>query len=557
MFALMLSAALAASPADEVRAAAADIETQPLELRPGTRYLTLYAIPPDARRETLQVAGYTLNALSRTRVISQPVQISPTLVRFHISQFAPRKDEFVAWQAAWEKLAESDPYFHLRTEVLAKDRGTRSAEQVGGFQNLSRLNPRSSILTVTLDGGWTDLTAAARLRASSQSIGAILRADYFVAAATRTPAYYDFAGVPATENEFLKSLGVDRETIDRLRANAGANLLISGVTNKPRRVVWSQGPLGGVYATLDVETVDAARDPIRRPISVEERGSSNEDRVGANIASSKTRSPLLDPHPSSRSSIPAPRPSFSFKFDVSEWFAVAPNGLWRTALFDAAGRRQNTVPDRVAKDTSDPLGDGIVVPLVSCIRCHREAGLRPFADDQTKLLAGRVDLLSNDPNIVQRAAEFYDEPRLQRQMQFDRETYTAAVDRATGLAPAQLADALASVVRHFAYQPIAIDQAAREIGIDSETFRSVLAATHDPVILILLENRAVLRGQWESSFAEAATAARSLTAEAQRRGESMSRAEAQSSLSNQPGESIIQKSSRNSSANSAPLREQK
>src|SRR3954464_3143204 len=117
MFALILSAALAASPADEVRVAAADIETQPLELRPGTRYLTLYAIPPDARRETLQVLGYTLNALSRARAISQPVQISPTLVRFRISQFAARKDEFAAWPAAWKKLAENDPYFHLRPEI--------------------------------------------------------------------------------------------------------------------------------------------------------------------------------------------------------------------------------------------------------------------------------------------------------------------------------------------------------------------------------------------------------------------------------------------------------
>src|SRR6185436_11646045 len=143
--------------------------------------------------------------------------------------------------------------------------------------------PPSAFQTVTLDGGWADLAAGAKLRANTNSIGAILRADYFIAQATTPPAYYDFAGIPSSENEFLKSLGVDREVIDRLRANAGANLIISGVTNKPRRIVWSQGPLGGVYATLDVETVDAAHDPIRRPISAD---------------------------------------GFQLKFDVSEWFAV-------------------------------------------------------------------------------------------------------------------------------------------------------------------------------------------------------------------------------------------
>ena len=39
---------------------------------------------------------------------------------------------------------------------------------------------------------------------------------------------------------------------------------------------------------------------------------------------------------------------------------------------------------------------------------------------------------ATDPRIVQRAAEFYDEPRLQRQMDFDRDTYALAVARATG-----------------------------------------------------------------------------------------------------------------------------
>ncbi len=151
---------------------------------------------------------------------------------------------------------------------------------------------------------------------------------------------------------------------------------------------------------------------------------------------------------------------------------MAPNGLWRTALFNAAGRRQDSVPDKVAKDTSDPAGDGIVVPLVSCIRCHRESGLRPFADDQTRLFAGRVDLYSYDPNLVQRAAEFYDEPRLQRQMQFDRQTYADAVARATGgMQSEQLADSLAEIVRRHAYLPVTLEQAAQEVGLESAAFR--------------------------------------------------------------------------------------
>ncbi len=421
--------------------------------------------------EATRVVSYTLNSLSRTRAIFQPTEITPTLLRFSISNFVADGNEFAAWSAAWEKLVEADPYWHLPTEIAALSGPNDPTHQAPTPARAAQAD-QVSVERVTVDGGWVDLGDAAKLRSLTACAGAILRADDFVARATTSPGYYVFAGIPPTEQEFLKSLGVDAETIDRLRANAGANLIVSGVTQKPRRVIWSQGPLGGVYETLDVQQVDAQRDPIRRPLSV----------GGVNL-----------------------------KFDAGEWFAAAPNGLWRTALYDAQGNRQDSVPDRIAKDTSDPSADGIVVPMISCIRCHTESGLRPFRDDQSRLLStGRVDLRSSDPSVVQRIAEFYDEPRLQRQMEFDRQTYDLAVSRATsGMKPEELAAALARMVRVFAYIPITPNQAARELGVDPAELRNALAPSHDPILLLLLEGRPVLRGQWESSFAEAATLAES------------------------------------------------
>ena len=466
LLAMFAISALAETPASELRAAVADVERLPASVRPGVRYLSLYAIPPERRVEASRVVSYTLNSLSRTRAIFLPTRITPTLLRFSISNFVADSSEFAAWSAAWEKLVESDPYWHLPTEIATSSGPNAPTHRAPAPAKAAKFE------RVTVDGGWVGLEDAAKLRALTASAGALLRADDFVARSTTSPAYYAFADIPATEQEFLKSLGVDSETIDRLRANAGANLIISGVTQKPRRVIWSQGPLGGVYETLDVQQVDAERDPIRRPLSI----------GGANL-----------------------------KFDAGEWFAAAPNGLWRTALYDAQGNRQDSVPDKIAKDTSDPLADGIVVPMISCIRCHTESGLRPFRDDQSRLLAtGRVDLRSGDPSVVQRIAEFYDEPRLQRQMEFDRQTYELAVSRATGgLKPEELATALARTVRQFAYLPLTSAQAAQELGLNAADLRSALAASHDPIVLLLLEGRPVLRGQWESSFAEAATLAES------------------------------------------------
>jgi hypothetical protein len=529
MLALALSAALI-TPASELRAAALDIQSVAPQLRPTTRYLTLYNIDDADRPSALQVTSYILNALSRARSITPPELVTPTLIRFNLSQYAPDPDDLTAWLAAWEQLATTDPYFHFQTEVLAKP------------DTKQRLADRGQQTTrVTTDAPWLDLTAAASLRAATASTGAILRADYFIIAATQPPAYYQFAGIPDTEVDFLKSLGVDRDVIQRLRADVGANLITSGVTGKPRRIVWSQGPLGGVYSTLDVQQIDATRDPLRRPITVIENHPATDKRTASPASSLKPQASSL-----------------SFKYDVSEWFALAPNGLWRTALYDSAGRRQNSVPDRVAKDTSDPHGDGIIIPLISCIRCHRESGLRPFTDDQQLLMSATapgwlgstegspqrsistagataglprsaspaVSLYSPDPNITRRAAEFYDEPRLQRQVAFDRQTYSAALSRATSLhqaatidlaePPATLtsteaADALAALVRNYAYLPVAPDQAAAEVGLTPDQFRQALTRSHDPIILLLLQNHPVLRDQWTSSFPEAATAATALT----------------------------------------------
>jgi hypothetical protein len=461
------------SPASELAAALADAGQLHAHDRATTRYLSLYSVPADRRDEVSAVAGYTLNALSRSRAIVRPQQITDTLLRFNIEHYTTNKTEAGEWLAAWEEIVEIDPYWHIRTEVISVGNALRGVPGAPiGVSTSSRPTERHrgrSPQTLTVPGGWTNLAAAARLQALTGSAGAVLRADHFVSVASVPPRYYEFAGVAPKEADFLKSLGVDVRRIEQLRANAGANLILSGVTQKPRRIIWQQGPLGGVYSTLDVERVAAERDPIRRPLSAD---------------------------------------GLAFQFDASEWFAMRANGLWLTSLYNRAGQRQDSVPDRIAKDTSDPAADGIIVPLLSCIRCHREDGLRPFRDDQHSLLADGIELRTLRARDAQRAAEFYDEPRLQRQIAFDRETYSRAVARATaGMRPTDLADALARTVREFLYTPVTLEQAARELGADPDTLRRALTNSRDPILLMLRQNRTVLRGQWESSFAEAAVLA--------------------------------------------------
>lgn len=442
---LTARAAFPSDPASEARAALTHAKSLPPQVAAGARFLSLYGIEDGTeRREAAKVLSKTINDLSRSRTIYAPKFLTDSLAVIYLPQYAQK--DYASFASTWDRLAEKDYHFYLRTEVLS------TTAQAGKIISAAKTKQIGTV------GGWTGLPVMAELQAWTQSKYPICDARHFVFNGLDPAFYHDFAGVPPKEEDFVKSLGLQPAVIEDLRANAGANLIQSQVTFKPRRVIWSQGPIGGVYSTLDVIQVDAERDPIRRPVSAS----------GLNL-----------------------------KFDVSEWFALAPNAMWRTALYDAAGKRQDTVPDKVAKDKS---GDGIVYNARSCFTCHVEDGLRPFSDDQSKILANG-EIQSYDPHVTERAKEFYNEPRLQRQMAFDRESHAAAVKEATGgMTPAECSAALDRVLNHYAYQPLSVDQAAWECGVDAREFKAANRIANDPYIISLLNDQTILRDQWGSSF---------------------------------------------------------
>jgi len=429
-----------ATPADEVRAALADIRSNvQVQDRCHTRYLSLYTFEPEARPRAAAIVSFVLNSVSRAATIVLPEPVPGTegrLLRISLARYQLPAD-------AWEAIAAEDPYWHLRTRVADPQNG--------------------KVTEVFTDGGWVPLPEASRLRALSVSGGAVLRADFFVARAATTVDggfYYRLTGIADREAEFFNALGLNVKTIGQLRADEGANLFYSQVTRKVRRLVRRQGPLGGAWQSYDVETSTAERDPIRNP--------------------------------------------FRFTYDAAEHIAAQSNGLHRFALYDARGNRQESVPDRIAKDSSDPHGDGIVAPMISCVRCHVEDGLRPFSNDQRRLLAGDLDLFTEKPRDAERLAAFYDTD-LAKDLRRDREDYADAVAAATGgMASAEVAAALADVYRGYVHQLVTPEQAARELGVDVAAMIGRLSVSDDPVILALCDGIAVQRRQWEASFAQAA-----------------------------------------------------
>lgn len=446
---LMLAAAAGAEgplagPAGELAAALADLEGSVPPGRQGqTRYLTLYALPAEEWLEAEAAVSLVLNSLSRADTIARPEQVSGSggrLLRLSLDDYGLPHD-------GWEAVAADDPYWHLRTIVLAgpADAGT---------------------VEVFTDGGWVGLERAARLRALSASAGAVLRADHFLAKVSTTldgGLYYRLAGVERRERDFLAALGIDLDVIARLRADEGANLIRSQVTFKMRRVVRRGGPLGDAWHTYDVATSTPERDPIRNPLA--------------------------------------------FEYDASEHIAARRNGLHVYALYDRQGVRQDSVPDGVAKDTSDPHGAGIIAPMLSCVRCHVEDGLRPVANDQRRLLSGPVALYAERPRVAQRLAGFYGAD-LDLRLVRAREDLAAAVRAATGGGEwRQSVAALARIYERYVDALVSPQQAARELGIEPSAVGGVMAASHDAALLCLSQGIPIQRKQWESAFAEAAVLA--------------------------------------------------
>lgn len=468
----------ASTPADEVRAAAIDLAGLPAVERPTTRYVTLYNVPATDREATAAAVSYLLNAVSRGPTIVRPaVAAESNLLRFDLRWYGLSAE-------LWESLvSQGEPYFHITTNVVADAGEARNRKRLlntpiaSERQTAVTESPASTVRVpaapvadslavsrVYTDGGWIDLELAATVRSLTGSGGALVRADWFVSRVSVPPFYYRLAGVAETRDGWYADLGIDRDKVVELRANHGANVLRSGVTRHVRRVSRWQGPLGGVWQTYDVSASGPGKDPFRDP-TFDGRG---------------------------------------FQYEASELIAAKANGLHVFALFDAQGRRQDAVPDKIAKDDSDPRGDGIIVPLLSCVRCHVEDGLRPVRNDQRRLLSRGVELYAESPELAQQLAEFYSSPKFDRDLVRDREDYAAAVESATELPPERLAAALAQVYRDYVYELVTPRTAARELGIDINLLPLVLRAADDPVLLALADGLDVQRDQWEASFAQAA-----------------------------------------------------
>lgn len=172
-----------------------------------------------------------------------------------------------------------------------------------------------------------------------------LRADWFVAKASRPPLYHTLLGIPQTLGELLTELGVDREGDFQQNRLMRTGVVKSGVSAENRLVDLHFGTrrAGLVSISYDFNQSSGKGNITRFPLG-----------------------PTFENHPF---------PGQVFEHAGGEIIFRLANGLHGYMLVDEKGGRIDKGPTNIVFDPDQTSGTPEIVNGLSCMHCHREGML--------------------------------------------------------------------------------------------------------------------------------------------------------------------------------------
>lgn len=439
LFVLAAAITFTATAADAVRAALADIQTviagDP-EAGPFIRYVWSQNPSPETHRAVVMALGTSVSHASYP--IRPTVLHEGALYRLDLRILAPKADDLARLIPLWDRMARQDKHFYFDSQQKVK---------VEPFKHTDGLIYQYQWQTVFSFGGHVLPTDISILNTLASTSHPIVRSEQFCITTTSQldgGLYYEFANIRKSPNKdetdlefFLSQFGVDRKTIERLRADRKVGIAVSGVIRRPRGVWIAQGPLGIVAVSEDISAANG--DPKAHPLRT-----------------------LLNP-----------------KVDAFEVIAIRANGFCAFALFNGKGELQDSVPDNVTRDDKITLpGTARLQPAISCIRCHApDEGFRVAQNDVANLRkfaaesGVRFDILGqngkvNDIDELDRLAGLYrgDFTLLER----GRDDYSTAVFRAAAATVEECSLALGGLDNRHLRELVTPLVACRELGIRLE-----------------------------------------------------------------------------------------
>ncbi|MEZ6089770.1 MAG: hypothetical protein R3C05_17425 [Pirellulaceae bacterium] len=174
-----------------------------------------------------------------------------------------------------------------------------------------------------------------------------IRADWFVAKASRAPLYNELLDLPSSLSELEATLGVDVVQNFKTGQSQRAGFVNSGVSTGHRMLERHRARDGYYWKSFDFGTAGLSRDVIRTPLGP--KGHDKEFDL------------------------------FAFEHDGGEIIFSLPNGLQGYMLVDGVGKSIDDAPIEIVRDAQETGGTPQVINAVSCIHCHRH-GIIPFKD---------------------------------------------------------------------------------------------------------------------------------------------------------------------------------
>jgi hypothetical protein len=378
-----------------VRAVLTDLETIPARQRRFARYFTLTNLHnAGLADDELQAARHALtklmNSLSWHPRLAKPkvIDAEKTIYRIDLREFK--------WNArSWERLVAAYPY-----RIAARD---------GEPAALSRK-------FVVATG--TELPC--------------VRADWFVATASRPPLYHDLLELPTTDRSLERLLQVDVPEDIETECVARAGFNGSGVAKNNRLIERHDATYGAYWRSYDFSDKSGRQNLFEHPLG---------PRTGQN----------------------------SFEHAGGEIIFNLPNKLQGYMLVDRNGRRIDKAPVDIVSDPKRP--DRQVETGLSCMSCHIQ-GLIPKADQVRAHVEKNASAFSKDD--AERIKALYPpEARFRELLDNDAARFTKALKK-LGVPTEEPEPIMATTLRY--ETTLGLASAAAEMGLPAAEFARRLSA---------------------------------------------------------------------------------
>ncbi len=419
--------------ADVFAAVLADLETLDRRARRFQRYFTLTHLHnaglSDEELQTYRNAlAKLVNSLSWGSKIVNPVAVDAnrTILRIDLRWFV--------WDATiWNRILQEYPYGVLDDSVSAR------AVAVG--------------------------TAAKQ---------PLLRADWFIATASRAPLYYDVLQLPANLAELEKLIRVDAAENIRQERVTRAGFNGSGISRFNRVLERHDSAQGMYWRTYDFDEPQA----------------NLVDRVNGGLLPDRRNIFAFPLGPGGLAENP-------FQHAGGEAIFALPNGLHAYYLINAVNTRLDKGPLNIVSDPKRP--DRAVEAGVSCMSCH-VTGILPKADQVLDHLGKNPKAFKREEAEVIRAL-FPGKDAVLKLMEADAKKYAEAVAK-TGAKVSRF-EAVSTITQKYEAD-VDLVSGASEIGLSVDEFRGRISQSELLVkhVGALRPGGTVTRQLWVQAFGD-------------------------------------------------------